>query len=176
MLGAAGALCCLAAGTAIGCWMRERRAARWAMLNALIDALSGMRLLLEQERPALPELISDSAGYISAGNGAEQAARRLRLTAEMLAQEPLGGVARAYELACAKVCAPWEKQEERSSMEIFFRQLGSGTASMREQAAAACIRRLRPLAEEARAEAERGGKLCMQLGMLLGMMAGIALW
>ena len=56
MLGAAGALCCLAAGTAIGSWMSERRMARWRMLNALTDALGGMRLLLEQERPALPEL------------------------------------------------------------------------------------------------------------------------
>ena len=176
MLGAAGALCCLAAGTAIGSWMRERRMTRWVMLNALMDALGGMRLLLEQERPALPELLSDCAGYIAGGSGADQAAGRLRLTAEILAQEPLRGVAEAYALACAKVYAPWEEQEERAAMEMLFRQLGSGTAAMREQAAAACIRRLRPLAEEARTEAERGGKLCMQLGMLLGLMAGIALW
>ena len=61
-------------------------------------------------------------------------------------------------------------------MEMLFRQLGSGTAAMREQAAAACIRRLRPLEEAARKEAEQGGKLCMQLGLLLGLMAGIAVW
>ena len=176
MLGAAGALCCLAAGTAMGSWMRERRMSRLRMLDALSDALGGMRLLLEQERPALTELLSDCAGYISDGNGAEQAARRLRLTAEILEQEPLRGVADAYASACAKVYAPWERQEERAAMEMLFRQLGCGTAAMREQAAAACIRRLRPLAEEARKEAEKGGKLCMQLGMLLGLMAGIALW
>ena len=47
---------------------------------------------------------------------------------------------------------------------------------MREQAAAACIRRLKPLAEKAQQEAEKAGKLCVQLGMLLGLMAGIILW
>ena len=42
MLGAAGALCCLAAGTALGSWLRERRMARWRMLCAEMDALGGM--------------------------------------------------------------------------------------------------------------------------------------
>ena len=176
MLGAAGALCCLAAGTAAGSWMRERRLARWRMLTAEIDALGGMRLLLEQERPALTELVSDCAGYVSAGCGAEQVAKRLQLTAQLLAEKPLLGVADAYLSACLMVSAPWEKQEERLAMEMVFRQLGCGTVSMREQAAAACIRRLRPLAEQAHADAEKGGRLCMQLGMMLGLMAGIALW
>ena len=176
MLGAAGALCCLAAGTAIGSWMGERRMARWRMISAYADALGGMRLLLEQERPALPELLSDCAGYIAHGSGAEEAAKRLRLTARFLEQQPLLQVSDAYASACAKVYAPWEKPEEYAAMEMLFRQLGLGTAAMREQAAAACIRRLRPLAEDARKEAEKGGKLCMQLGILLGLMAGIALW
>ena len=176
MLGAAGALCCLAAGTAAGSWMRERRLARWRMLHGEIDALSGMRILLEQERPALPELLEECAGYVSCGSGAEQVVQRLRLAAGILVEEPLLGTGDAYALACARTYAPWEKQEERMAMEMLFRQLGTGTASMREQAAASCLRRLRPLAEEARTEAEKGGRLCMQLGLLLGVMAGIALW
>ena len=47
---------------------------------------------------------------------------------------------------------------------------------MREQAASSAIRRLRPLAEKAREQAEKGGKLLMQLGLLFGLMLGIALW
>ena len=176
MLGAAGALCCLAAGTALGSWLRERRLARWRMLCAEMDALGGMRLLLEQERPALTELLCDCAGYVSDGSGAQQVAKRLRLTAQTLENQPLVGIAQAYAAACCQISAPWEKDEERAAMEMLFRQLGSGTASMREQAAAACIRRLRPLSEYAHQEAEKGGRLCMQLGMLLGLMAGIALW
>jgi len=176
MLGAAGALCCLAAGIAAGSWMRERRLARWRMLAAEIDALGGMRLLLEQERPALTELVNDCVGYVSIGCGAEQVAKRFKLTSQLLTNKPLLSIADAYASACLKVYMPWEKQEERMAMEMLFRQLGCGTASMREQAAAACIRRLRPLADQAHAEAEKGGRLCMQLGMLLGLMAGIVLW
>jgi len=176
MLGAAGALCCLAAGTAAGSWMKERRAARWRMLQAEMDALGGMRLLLEQERPGMTELLSQSAGYAGAGTGADEVARRLYSAAETLARSPLEGISGAYASACMQVPAQWEKPEERAAMELLFQQLGSGTAAMREQAVAGCLRRLRPLEEAARAEAERGGKLCMQLGLLLGLMAGIAVW
>lgn len=150
--------------------------ARWRMLQAQTEALCGMRLLLEQERPALPELLFSSAGYISSVSGAQQAADRLIRTAEILESQPLRPLSDAYADACARIVAPWEKTEERQAMEMLFRQLGSGTADMRGQAVAACVRRLRPLEEEAHAEAQRGGKMCMQLGMLLGVMAGIVLW
>ncbi len=176
MLGAAGALCCLAAGTALGSWMRERRMARFRMLSAEVDALGGIRLMLSEERPALTELLHNSIGYVPQGMGAEEVANRLEKMAVTLGQDPIQSPCGAYALACAQFPAPWEKEEERAAMEQFFRQLGSGTALMREQAAAACIRRLKPLCETARVEAEHGGKLCMQLGMLLGLMAGIALW
>ena len=46
-------------------------------------------------------------------------------------------------------------------------------ASMREQAAASAIRKLRPLSEKAREQAEKGGKLLMQLGLLFGLMLGM---
>ena len=176
MLGAAGALSCVAAGTALGVWLRGRKQARFRMLQAQTEALGGMRLLLEQERPALPELLTDCAGYVSIGKGAEEVARRLMITAETLNLDPLCGLTHAYREACIQVPMPWEQAEERLAMEALFRQLGCGTASMREQAVAACIRRIRPLLEAAQTEAVTGGRLCMQLGLLVGLMAGIALW
>ena len=176
MLGLSGALMCMAAGTAAGSWMRERRMARWRMLAAELDVLGGMRLLLEQERPALTDLISECAGYVSQGTGAEQVAQRLKTSAQLMRHSPMLSLVEAYDLACGQIRAPWEHEEEQAAMSILFRQLGVGTASMREQAAAACMRRLKPLEETARADAEKAGRLCMQLGMLLGLMAGIALW
>ena len=176
MLGAAGALCCVVAGAAVGGWMRERRMARWRMLLAEMDVLGGMRLLLEQERPAVPELLHAASGYAGCAEGAEQVAKRLAYAARKMEEEPFLSVGQAYSLACANVYMPWEMEQERAAMERLFRQLGSGTAGMRAEACAACSRRLRPLAEEAQLQAQRGGKLCMQLGLLLGLMVGIALW
>ncbi len=176
MLGAAGALCCLAAGTAAGSWLKMRRLARLNMLRAALEALNAMRLLLETERLALPELLEKAAEYGGTGDGAEIVGKRFHLTAQQLRRDPLAGVPAAYAGACASCAAPWEKQEERMALESLFAHLGSGTAAMREQAAAACIRRLKPICEKAQAEAENSGKLCIQLGMLLGLMAGIALW
>ena len=175
-LGAPGALCCLAAGTALGSWLRERRLARWRMLRALTEALGFMRLMLEQERPPLPELLNQSAACMGSGSGCDEVAKRFQRTAEEMVLQPLSGVACAYAKACAEIPMPWEQAEERCAMESLFAQLGSGTATMREQAAASCLRRLRPLLESAQTEAKRGGRLCMQLGALLGLMAGIALW
>ena len=176
MLGAAGALCCLTAGTALGGWMRERRLCRLRMLRAEIEALGGMRLLLEQERPAMPDLLLSCAGYAPGGPGGDVVASRFTRAAQELLREPLSRLDAAYARACVQTPAPWERLEERAAMEMLFRQLGSGSAAMREQAAAACVRRLKPLEEAARDEAETGGKLCVQLGMLLGLMVGILLW
>lgn len=176
MLGPAGALCCLAAGTAVGSWVRARKQCRLRMLQAHTEALGGIRLLLEQEKPALCELLSAAAGYVGTGCGADETAKRLILTSEQLRKNPYGGLEQAYLSACAQIAAPWEQEEEKAVMEMFFSQLGCGTAVMREQAAAACLRKLKPLMEEAQTEADRSGKLSMQLGVLLGLMAGIALW
>lgn len=176
MLGAAGALCCLAAGTALGSWMRVRRMARLNMLQSVLDMLNAMRLMLETERMALPDLLEACAEHAGVGEGAEMIRRRFCQTAQQLRLEPLEGVAAAYDFACAQSLSAWEQEEEKTALEGLFAQLGSGTAAMRGQAAAACIRRLKPVCEKAQAEAEKGGRLCMQLGMLLGLMAGIALW
>jgi len=176
MLGAAGALCCLAAGSALGGWMRLRRMTRLNMLHALLDMLNAMRMLLETERMALPELLESCADYAGTGEGAQIMRNRFCHAAHQLRQEPLEGMASAYAFACAQSQNAWEQEDEKAALESLFAQLGSGTAAMREQAAAACIRRLKPICEKAHAEAEKGGKLCIQLGMLLGLMAGIALW
>ncbi len=176
MMGAAGALCCLTAGTALGHFFRDRRLSRLRMLRAEMDALSGMRLLLEQERLSMPQLLAECAHHARPGSGGEQVSRRLLSAAHALAAEPLLGVAGAYEQACRAIPMPWEQAEERAAMQCLFAQLGSGTAAMRAQAAATCLRRLKPLEEAANAHAQTGGKLCMQLGVLLGLMAGIALW
>ena len=124
----------------------------------------------------MPELLLQCAGYAGAGSGADQAAQRMRTASTLLRDQPLDGVAAAYHSACMQVAAEWEKTEEHAAMQMLFQQLGSGNAAMREQAVAACIRRLRPLEEKARREAEQGGRLCVQLGLLLGLMAGIAVW
>lgn len=176
MLGAAGALGCLSLGTALGCWLKERRSSRCCMLSSWCEALGGMRLLLEQERLSMPDLLTTSATWASHGTGGEQVAKRLMLTAEAVIRDPFLSLCDAYALACAQISASWEMAEEKEALQSLFSQLGSGTAAMREQAVAACLRRLRPLADEAYKEAQRGGRLCMQLGMILGLMAGIALW
>ena len=162
MMGAAGALCCLLAGTAAGSWLRDRRLRRLRTLRARLDVVASLRLMLEQERMGLTELLCQCAHYAPTGPGGEQVSRRLLWGAHALVQEPLLSLGDAYAQACAQIPIPWEKAEEREAM--------------RAQAAAACLRRLRPLEEDARREAEKGGGLVMRLGLLLGLMAGIALW
>lgn len=176
MLGVAGALLCLLAGTALGAGMKDRRQARLKLLQAETEAVGGMRLLIQQEKPGLPQLLRLSADYAATGYGADQVVRRLLYTADRLQKEPSIGLERAYAAACNAVPASFEKEGERAAMEMLFSQLSNGTAAMREEAASACLRRLKPLQENALSEAGRGGRLCVQLGMLLGAMAGILLW
>lgn len=176
MLGAAGAVCSLAAGTAIGHYLRIRRITRLNYLQSSLDVLNAMRLLLETEHLALPDLLESCAGYAGSGTGAEGMAGRLKWTAQRLRQEPLEGIASAYQLACSQCPCPWEQEEEKAALDSLFAQLGAGTAAMKAETCAACIRRLKPVRETAQVEAEKGGRLCMHLGMLLGLMAGIALW
>lgn len=117
--------------------------------------VASLRLMLEQERMGLTELLCQCAHYAPTGSGGEQVSRRLLWVAHALVQEPLLGLGDAYAQACAQIPIPWEKAEEREAMRALFLQLGSGTAAMRAQAAAACLRRLRPLEEDARREAEK---------------------
>ena len=176
MLGAAGALLCLTAGTVLGLAARDRRHARLRLLQAEMDVLASMRLMLVEERFGMGELLARCAELVPGQPHAERMTARLRAAATELAKAPLEGVDGAYRRASAALPIPWEKAEEREAMCSLFAQLGSGTAAMREQAAATCLRRLKPLCEQARKSAEESGKLCVRLGLQMGLMAGIALW
>ena len=176
MLGWAGAVGCAALGTALGLWLRERRFLRYRTLEAYMEALGRMQLLLEQERPSLPDLLCLCASYVPHGAGREEAAGRLMRASENLLRDPLAGLSDAYVHACLQIPIAWEQTEERSVLENLFSQLGNGSAIMRQQSVISCMKRLKPIAESARAEAEKSGILCAQIGALLGLMAGIALW
>ncbi len=172
MLGAAGALLCMALGTALGAGLKERRCARLRLLENELELLARMRLLILEERLGLPALLR-----VCASDGDEGVfSHRLEKAAEILEKHPLLGLRDAYQQATSALPLSAEKSEEKAVLDGLFAQLGTGTASMREQAASSAIRRLRPLAEKAREQAEKGGKLLMQLGLLFGLMLGIALW
>lgn len=172
MLGAAGALMCMAAGTALGVAVRERRYARLRLIENELELLARLRLMLLEERLGLCQLLRECAAIGERGIFP----RRMELTARTLENDPLTGSGNAYLQACHAAPAAWEQGEEKAALKALFNQLGTGTAAMREQAVASCMRRLRPCADHARSRAESGGKLFMQLGLLLGLMLGIALW
>lgn len=173
MLGAAGAILCMTAGTALGIAARERRYARLRLLEGELDALARMRLMLLEERLGLCRLLQELA---ESGTERGLFSDRLLSCAGTLSGEPLTGLPEAYEKACRQLPASYEQKPEKQALAALFGQLGTGTAAMREQAVASCMRHLKPLMEQARVRAETGGKLCMQLGLLTGLMAGIALW
>lgn len=172
MLGAAGALLCMALGTAFGAGLKERRCARLRLLENEVELLARLRLMILEERLGLPTLLRACA----ADGGEGLFARRLEKTAELLEKHPLAGLREAHRQAVSALPLSAEKPEEKAVMDALFAQLGTGTAAMREQAVASAIRKLRPLSDKAREQAEKGGKLLMQLGLLFGLMAGIALW
>lgn len=172
MLGFAGAVVCTLAGVAVGGVIRERQYARLRLLESESDLIGRLRLMLTEERMGLGQLMTECAEM----GGDSLFAKRLRHTALYLAKKPLEGLERAYQKSCEIYPLYAEKKEDKAVMLNLFRQLGTGTAAMREQSAAAAMRRLRPSVEQARKTAETGGKLCMQLGLLTGLMLGIALW
>lgn len=169
--GAPGAMLCVAAGLAAGMAVRERWAARHLLISQTQDMLARLRLMLSQERLGLCELLEESAAGMEGGMP-----DRFRITAKALRKEPLLTLKEAYRQAELQVRCPGEQQCERAALRQLFAEVGTGTAAMREQAAAACLRRLKPAAEEADKRRQTGGKLCVQLGLLAGVMAGIILW
>lgn len=171
MLGLPGALLCAVAGVAVGAVIRERQYTRLRFLESEIELLGRLRILLMEERMGMIQLLTQCAAQ-------EETlfAKRLRHTARSLREMPLLGLEAAYEKACGVFPLYAEEREERAVMLHLFRQLGNGTAAVREQTVAAALRRLKPSAERAEKTARTGGKLCIQLGLLLGSMLGIALW
>lgn len=172
MLGLAGAVFCTLAGAAVGGVLRERQHARLRLLESESEMLAQLRIMLLEERVGLIKLLEECGDL----GGDCVFARRMKYAAKALGEQPLTGMEAAYDKACAALPLWAEKREDRDAMLHLFRQLGSGSTSMREQAVAAAMRRLKPAVEHARKTAHTGGKLCMQLGVLLGLMAGIALW
>lgn len=171
MAGAAGALLCVAAGLSLGMAARERQNERCRLLCQTQELLGRLRLLLSQERLGLCELLTECAVGLE-GCMAE----RFVLTAETLRREPLLPLMEAYQRSEQQCRLPGECAQVKAALKQLFGELGMGTAAMREAAVAACLRRLKPAAEEAERRARTGGRLCVQLGMLAGLMAGIILW
>ena len=169
--GAAGAMLCVAAGLAAGMAVRERWTARYALLQQTQDMLARLRLMLQQERLGLCELLEECAQGLDGGMP-----QRFRQAAEGLRKDPLLPLREAYRLAEAQVPCPGETQCEKEALRRLFGELSTGTAAMREEAVAACLRRLKPAMEDAQKRNQTSGKLCVQLGLLAGLMAGIMLW
>lgn len=170
MAGAAGALLCVVAGLGFGMAVREKWDARHRLLTQTQEMLARLRLLLSQERLGMCELLETCAD--SGGGMAE----RFVAVAAQLRQEPLLPLPDAYRKVVRQSRLPGECAQEKAALEQLFGDLGMGTAAMREAAVASCLRRLKPAAEEAERRSRTGGKLCVQLGLLAGAMAGIILW
>ena len=164
MLGLAGAVLCTLAGAAVGGALKERQHARLRLLESESEMLAQLRILLIEERMGLGQLLVECAAL----GGDSLFARRLRYTAKALDQEPLGGLERAYGKASDALPLYAETREDKAAMLHLFRQLGYDNVI--------CFAPVKPVVEQARKSAHTGGKLCMQLGVLLGLMLGIALW
>jgi hypothetical protein len=139
------------------------------LLDQTQEMLTRLRLLLSQERLGMCELLEACAD----GGGMGE---RFAAVAAQLRQEPLLPLPDAYRRVARQCRLPGECAQERAALEQLFGDLGMGTAAMREAAVASCLRRLKPAAEEAEKRSRTGGKLCVQLGLLAGAMAGIILW
>lgn len=176
MLGAAGAMCSLALCTGAGLWARQRARDRFETVLAWTELLESMRLLLSQERLPMHELLWQSARMGRTTGAGAKPSERVRQAGQALADAPSLTVAQAYAEACARYPISCEAQEEKLALETLFSQLSSGTAAMREQAVAGCLRRLQMTEEKARQKAEQSGTLYARLGALGGLMLGIALW
>ncbi len=162
---------CVTAGLSLGMAVREKWFARKRLLEETQELLGRLRLLLTQERLGLCELLTECTQGAKGGM-----AQRFALAAELLRREPLLSLPEVYQTAEAQIRLPGEGPQERAALRQLFGELGIGTAAMREAAAASCLRRLKPAYEEADRRCRAGGKLCMQLGLLAGVMAGIILW
>ncbi len=176
MLGGFGAMCCFLLCTGAGMMARDGAKERAAALAAWVDALEALRLLLSMERLPMDELFREAALSLDSKGIAGKVRGRLTVTAQNLARAPSLTVAEAFGQACEQVRLSCEGKEERSALTLLFETLGNGTAEMRERGVQSCLKRLELCLEKAREKAERSGKLYGQLGVLGGLMLGIALW
>ena len=164
MIGAIGAMACVLVCTFAGFCARDRCNARLQELEQWSEALDVLRLLLEEERLPIDELLRETAGSIGDCN----AAAILREASARLARSPSLTVSEAFA-GIPDVALPAE-------LAALFRQLGTGTAAMRMQAVEQARRRLERAAEQARKAAATNGALYAKLGLLGGLTLGVALW
>ncbi len=176
MLGAAGALACFALCTGAGLVARDGARQRAYALMAWLDALHVMKLLLSEERLPMDALLCESARAVDEKGAAEKVRRRLERAGEQLRAEPALTVEEAYAGACREILMPFEDPQERGSLELLFRQLGGGTAAMREQAVKGALNRLGLICDKAREKADKAGALYGRLGLLGGLAMAIILW
>lgn len=101
---------------------------------------------------------------------------RLEKTAEFLEKHPLAGLREAYRQAVSALPLSAEKPEEKAVMDALFAQLGTAPPPCGNRRRPAPSESCGPFRIRRREQAEKGGKLLMQLGLLFGLMAGIALW
>lgn len=162
-----------AAGAGAGWFLKKQYSSRNHYLENAADVLGRIRLMLMEERHGMPQLLLESARH---SRQEDAFAHRMAHTAALIKQKPYCSLENAYISAAEQIPVRGERKQERQLMQTLFRQLGFGTAAMREQAVAAALRRLKPLREEAAHKAAAGGRLCLQLGVLFGLMVGILLW
>lgn len=163
------ALLCALAGTAAGWYARERSLRRFALLLDWLDALAAVRLLLVEERLAIPALLRQAAEAVARPQSPVSIA--LEAAGERLSAAPGLTVMQAFGDSL-----PTAGREETAALWGMLRLLGTGSAAMREQAVAACVRQLKPLSERAREKLQSDGKLFLRLGALGGVALGIAIW
>ena len=164
MIGAFGALACTAFCTFAGLYARDRCRTRLAALESWTAALATMRLLLEEERLPLDDLLDEASQAVRD----TEAGHALRRIASALTIDPSLTLMQAFD------AAPVET--ERAVLAACFRQMGSGTAAMRAQAVEQAQRKLTLCEERTRQKAETNGVLYAKLGLLGGLTLGIALW
>lgn len=172
MLGAAGALLCMALGTALGAGLKERRCARLRLLENEVELLARLRLMILEERLGLPALLRACAA--DGGEG---------LFAGGWKKQPSFWKSTRWPVCGRPIVRPFppcrfqrKSRRKRPSWTRFSPNW--------ERAPPPCGNRRRPAPSEScgpfrirrREQAEKGGKLLMQLGLLFGLMAGIALW
>ena len=175
-MGAAGALCWPAGGHGGGQLAAGPKAQAAAHAARAAGCGASLRLMLEQERMGLTELLCQCAHYAPTGPGGEQVSRRLLWVAHALAEEPLLGLGEAYAQACAQIPIRGKRRRSARPCAPCSCSWAAVPPPCGRRPPPRGLRRLRPLEEDARREAETGGGLVMRLGLLLGLMAGIALW
>lgn len=172
MLGAAGAAFVHGAGHGLGRGAEGAALRRLRLLENEVELLARLRLMILEERLGLPALLRACAA--DGGEG---------LLPGRLEKQPSFWKSTRWPVCGRPIVRPFppcrfqrKSRRKRPSWTRFSPNW--------ERAPPPCGNRRRPAPSEScgpfrirrREQAEKGGKLLMQLGLLFGLMAGIALW